>query len=152
LSLSFQFSLQKILDLRSRLEQEAGAELSGLKSLEAEAEEKLALQRQQRKVELDTWRNKIQGQLDLSELDACHRWLEKLDDAIARQQAIVEELRLAVERQTEEFLAARQKRKVLERLREHEYTRFWQEFLRKEQRELDDLAATRYVQREASSS
>ena len=37
--------------------------------------------------------------------------------------------------------------KVLEKLREHEYARFLQELLRKEQRELDDIGATRFVHR-----
>ena len=89
---------------------------------------------------------------DLDELDAYRRWLEVLDASIAQQQALVEELQLSVKRQTDEYLAARRKRQVLEKLREHEYERFCQELLRKEQRELDDIAATRFVQREASSS
>ena len=152
LALGFQFSLEKILELRERLEQQAAAELSRLKSLEAEEKEKLAMQRQQRQVQLEAWRNKIQGTLDLDELDAYRRWLEVLDASVAQQQALVEELQLSVKRQTDEYLAARRKRQVLEKLREHEYERFCQELLRKEQRELDDIAATRFVQREASSS
>ncbi len=150
--MGFQFSLQKVLELRERLEQQAAAELGRLKALEAEAKEKLLQQRQKRQVQLEEWRSKIQGVLDLDELDAYRRWLDVLDAAIAEQQVVVDELHQAVQRQTEEFLTARRNRQVLEKLREHEYARFLQELLRKEQRELDDIGATRFVHREASSS
>jgi flagellar export protein FliJ len=49
-------------------------------------------------------------------------------------------------------LAARRKREMLEKLKEKEYAEYHRELLGKEQRELDDIAATRFMQREAPSS
>jgi flagellar FliJ protein len=149
LSLHFQFSLQKVLELRQRLEQQAAIELGRFQSLENQAKKKLTLQEKERQEQLVAWREKNHGQLNIGELESYQRWLEVLDQAIARQEALAKELQASVKQQTDKYLAARRKRETLEKLREKKYAEFRQEVLGKEQRELDDLAATRFVQREA---
>jgi len=148
----FQFSLQKLLELRERLEQQAAAELGHLQSREAEARRKLAAQKQHRQQQLVQWRERNHGELDIGELEAYQRWLEVLDQGIFRQQAVVDQLQISVRRQTDEFLAARRKREILEKMREKEYAKWHEEVLGKEQRELDDVAATRFVRQEAPFS
>ncbi len=149
MSLHFQFSLQKVLELRQRLEQQAAIELGRFQSLENQAKKKLTLQEKERQEQLVAWREKNHGQLNIGELESYQRWLEVLDQAIARQEALAKELQASVKQQTDKYLAARRKRETLEKLREKEYAEFRQEVLGKEQRELDDIAATRFVQREA---
>lgn len=149
MSLHFQFSLQKVLELRQRLEQQAAIELGRFQSLENQAKKKLTLQEKERQEQLVAWREKNHGQLNIGELESYQRWLEVLDQAIARQEALAKELQASVKQQTDKYLAARRKRETLEKLREKKYAEFRQEVLGKEQRELDDLAATRFVQREA---
>lgn len=149
MSLHFQFSLQKVLELRQRLEQQAAIELGRFQSLENQAKKKLTLQEKERQEQLVAWREKNHGQLNIGELESYQRWLEVLDQAIARQEALAKELQASVKQQTDKYLAARRKRETLEKLREKKYAEFRQEVLGKEQRELDDIAATRFVQREA---
>jgi flagellar FliJ protein len=150
--LHFQFSLQKVLDLRSRLEQEAAVELSRLQTVVAEAKGKLASQEIQRRAQLHAWRDGIQGELDISKLGMHQRRLVALDEIIAQQQTLIKELQIAAEQQRAEYLAARRKRKTLEKLRESEWAKFQQELLGKEQRELDDVASTRFIRREVLTS
>jgi len=145
----FQFSLQKLLELRERLEQQAAAELGHLQSREAEARRKLAAQKQHRQQQLVQWRERNHGELDIGELEAYQRWLEALAEAISQQRALIDQLKESVKQQTEEFLATRRKREMLEKIREKEYAEFRKEMQGREQRELDDIAATRFVQQEA---
>ena len=148
----FQFSLQKVLELRERMEEQAAAELGRLQSLETEARKRLALQEDQRGQKLSAWREISQGALDIGELETYQRYLGMLDQNIVQQRALVHELEVSVEEQTNEFLAARRKREMLEKLKEKEYAQYHRELLSKEQRELDDIAATRFMQKEAPSS
>ncbi|NMB13222.1 MAG: flagellar export protein FliJ [Firmicutes bacterium] len=152
MSQHFEFNLQKVLELRYRLEQQAAAELGRFQSLESQARAKLTIQEKERQEQLAAWRERNHGQLDIGELEAYQRWLEVLDQVIAQQKALVEELQLSIRDQTDKYLAARRKRETLEKLREKAYAEFRQEVLGKEQRELDDIAATRFVQREAPFS
>jgi len=147
--MDFQFSLQKLLEVRERLEQQAAAKLGHLQLLEAEARKRLALKEDERERQLQAWREKNQGELDISELEAYQRWLEALAEAISQQRALIDQLKESVKQQTEEFLATRRKREMLEKIREKEYAEFRKEMQGREQRELDDIAATRFVQQEA---
>ncbi|NLJ85992.1 MAG: flagellar export protein FliJ [Firmicutes bacterium] len=147
--MSFQFSLQRLLNLQERLEQEAGIELARLHTLVSEAKHKLREQEKQREQQLAAWRERIQGDLDVNELELHHRWLAVLDEAIMRQEMAIEELQTAVEEQRAEYLTLRRKRETLDKLRENEYSKFQKDLLKREQRELDDIASTRFVRREA---
>lgn len=147
--MDFQFSLQKLLEVRERLEQQAAAKLGHLQLLEAEARKRLALKEDERERQLQAWREKNQGELDISELEAYQRWLEALAEAISQQRTLIDQLKESVKQQTEEFLATRRKREMLEKIREKEYAEFRKEMQGREQRELDDIAATRFVQQEA---
>ncbi len=152
MSSHFQFSLQRVLELRERLEEQAAQELGHLQSLEIDARRTLALQDSQRGQQLSAWREISQGVLDIGELETYQRYLELLDQEIDQQRALVQELAASVRQQTEKYLAARRKREMLEKLKEKEYAEYHRELLGKEQRELDDIAATRFMQREAPSS
>ncbi|NMB26156.1 MAG: flagellar export protein FliJ [Firmicutes bacterium] len=149
MSSSFRFSLQKILDLRQRLEQEAAVELGRILKLVADAEDELARQEIRRKAQLDAWRSGVQGELDISRLSLHQRGIAILDEEIEEQQALIEELQDAADKQRQSYLEARRKRRILEKHREKEMAKFRQEVLSDRQLELDDLASARFARREA---
>ena len=149
MSSSFRFSLQKILDLRQRLEQEAAVELGRILKLVADAEDELARQEIRRKAQLEAWRSGVQGELDISRLSLHQRGIAILDEEIEEQQALIEALQDAADKQRQSYLEARRKRRILEKHREKELAKFRQEVLSDRQLELDDLASARFARREA---
>ncbi len=149
MSAKFQFSLQKVLDLRQRLEQEAAVELGRILKLVANAEDELSRQEARRKAQLDAWRSGVQGKLDISKLSLHQRGIAILDEEIEEQLALMEELQEAAQKQRQTYLEARHKRRILEKHRDKELAKFRQEVLSDEQLELDDLASTRFARREA---
>ena len=149
--MTFKFSLQKILDLRARLEQEAAAELSRAQKLLHEAEILLQAQKSRREAHIQSWRENIQGQLDMAGLRLYQLSIAAIDERINRQTEVLNECQELVEKNRKDYLAARRRRKVLEKHKEKELVRFREEALRNEQKELDDVAGTRFARQEAAS-
>ena len=145
--MSFQFSLQRLLNLQERLEQEAGIELARLHTLVSEAKHKLREQEKQREQQLAAWRTHPRRS-DVNELELHHRWLVVLDEAIMRQEMASRNCKQQW-KSSELNISLFVEKRDPDKLRENEYSKFQKDLLKREQRELDDIASTRFVRREA---
>lgn len=139
----FVFSLQKVLDYRQRLEEQA---------IRAFAEAQRQLHNEQAVLEhLLLSREACLNlshrthRLTVEMLDVEQKYLSVLEERIQQQHQRIEEAKALLERRRQELIVAQRERKILERLREKQYELWRQELLRAEQKALDDLASVRAV-------
>lgn len=145
MSSGFQFRLQKVLDLRVRLEKEAAIEVARLESERLKAEKELRQLYRQREQLLIAWRQHTRGKLDTWELALHQRRVAAVDALMKQQEEALRDLMVRLQAQREILLQARCRRQILEKLRDKDYARFQQELRRREQRELDEIATERFA-------
>ncbi|HEV7180406.1 MAG TPA: flagellar export protein FliJ [Candidatus Baltobacteraceae bacterium] len=139
----FKFSLEAVLDVRKRLEDEK-------QQIVARKQRALDLSQNELKSLNDDFRlNSDRLRSEHRELDAeglrlHYGHLQFLDRAITAQIRVVAERRIELERARVELLEASKERKVVEKLKERRREAFVIEELRIEQNELDDGNARRY--------
>lgn len=140
----FIFSMQNLLDMKEKLEDqeknnfsranmrllEAEEELQGLKDRQAEAEEKL--------------RQKMIMVLDVGEIRRRENAVEILKMYVEQQRLVVRQREKELEVAKERLNEAMKERKTFEKLREKAFEEFIAEENRKEQKEVDELVSYRY--------
>lgn len=137
----FVFSLQKVLDYRQRLEEQA------IRAF-AEAQAELAHQQHRLRHLLD-WRQEClnrserRHRLAVALLDIEQTFLSALEEQIQLQRQRVAEAQHQVEVRRQQLIEAQRERKTLERLKEKQYEQWRLELLRWEQKQIDDLASMR---------
>jgi len=139
----FQFSLQRILDYRRQVRERIENEMEVLFArINAE---RLSLESCRREMEswADSLRDKESGQtLDLNEIRLIYRYIEALEQRIVEHLHTIQQLNRELEGKRNEYLAASQAEKIMEKLKEKEWTTF-AESLNKQERTLLDEAASR---------
>lgn len=140
----FIFSMQNLLDMKEKLEDqeknnfsranmrllEAEEELQVLKDRQAEAEEKL--------------RQKMIMVLDVGEIRRRENAVEILKMYVEQQRLVVRQREKELEVAKERLNEAMKERKTFEKLREKAFEEFIAEENRKEQKEVDELVSYRY--------
>ncbi|MCS6831648.1 MAG: flagellar export protein FliJ [Armatimonadota bacterium] len=139
----FEFSLQKVLDYRQRVEEQA------IRAF-AEAQAHLIRERamlHQLLIEREEClrRSQRRQQLAIELLDIEQTYLSALEGRIEAQRERVAQAEKVLQKKREALIEAQRERKVLERLREKHYEQWRQEMLHSEQKSLDDLATVRAV-------
>ncbi|MGQ9487795.1 MAG: flagellar export protein FliJ [Armatimonadota bacterium] len=139
----FVFSLQKVLEYRQRLEEQA---------IRAFAEAQRHLEREQAVLaelislrEQCLQRSSRAKRLAVEMLDVEQTYLFALEGRIEAQRQRVAEAEAVLEERRQALIEAQRERKALERLRDKHYEQWRQEVLRAEQQVLDDLATVRAV-------
>jgi flagellar FliJ protein len=143
----FNFRLQKYLDLKQQQEEFQRLILANAQAFYDEEQSKLAL--------ID---GKIDSLLDYSTtLRQIHLNIELLLLAESYHRVLLEQKKiqiLAVEEalgklvaERERFLSLQKERKLLERLRTRQYQQFYQDWLRDEQKALDEVGSSKYEAR-----
>jgi flagellar FliJ protein len=139
----FVFSLQKVLEYRQRLEEQAiraFAEAQAQLMHEQAVLHKLLIERE------ECLRRSHRCQhLSVELLAVEQTYLSALEERIARQRQRVAEAEKVLEEKRQALIEAQRERKTLERLREKQYEEWRQEWLRTEQKALDELATVRAV-------
>ncbi len=137
----FVFSLQKVLEYRQRLEEQAiraFAEAQAQLTHEQAVLHKLLIEREE-----CLRRSHRRQHLSVELLAVEQTYLSALEERIEQQRQRVAEAEKVLEEKRQALIEAQRERKTLERLREKQYEEWRQEWLRTEQKALDDLAAVR---------
>ena len=141
----FNFRLQKYLNLKKQQEDIQRSVLSGAQAAYEEEKRKLALIDRRIEALVDYSKTLRQLYLNIEMLllaDTYHAALasEKEVQSVSVEEALA---RLTVER--EKYLALQKDRKLLERLREKLWQKFYQDYLREEQKTLDEIGISNYA-------
>ena len=140
----FIFSMQNILSMKEKIEEQEKAEYSQVMMRFNEEQDKLnELIERQSMAEVEL-KNTINEVLDVREIREKEDFLEIIKMYVKEQQLIViaceEEVRQARDRLNE----AMKDRKIYEKLREKAFEEFIQEENKREQKEIDELVSYRY--------
>jgi len=83
---------------------------------------------------------------------AYHAYLQRLSDGIARQVAIIGEIKDRETKKQDELLEAMKKRQILEKLKDQGLDRYNQMMLNKEMNFIDEIAVNRFVRKTIQKS
>ncbi len=143
----FQFRLQVVLDIKEKLLEEKLLELSKVqRGLQEAIQKQKTLERYQMEIN-DALLNVFQSgnDLDLVEVQRYKDFINKLIVDISNQKVVVQNITKVLELKRKEVNEVLKEKKVLEKLKENQKKKFYQEFEQYERRELDDIASSRYA-------
>ena len=130
----FQFSLDKVLDVRWTAEEEAKRHYAAAQQVLSEQEEMLYLLRQEKRTLLEV------PERSINRMQVQHWYLMELD----RQTSLVEEQlfhsKQAVEQALGEYITAQKERKVLDKLEERQKEEYDMKEKQIEQKMLDEMS------------
>ncbi|MBS4760775.1 MAG: flagellar export protein FliJ [Clostridium sp.] len=143
----FQFRLQVVLDIKEKLLEEKLLELSKVqRGLQEAVQKQKTLESYQMEIN-DALLNVFQSgnDLDLVEVQRYKDFINKLIVDISNQKVVVQNISKVLELKRREVNEVLKEKKVLEKLKENQKKKFYQEFEQYERRELDDIASSRYA-------
>ncbi len=140
----FIFSMQNLLDMKEKLEEQEKNNYSraNLRLLEAEEEWEM-LKGRQRAAE-EELREEMEAVLDLEKIRERKEAVEILKMYVRQQELVVRQREKEVEVARRRLNEAMIERKTFEKLREKAYAAFLEEENQKEQKEVDELVSYRY--------
>ena len=144
----FRYRMQNILDVKSKLEEQAKLEFALANRALQEEEEKLEILKQRKQAYKDEIVRLLQETLQLDRIKKNEQASKTMDELIAVQLLQVRAAERKVEIARTKLQAVMQERKTHEKLREHAFDEFMQEENAKESKEIDELTSYRYGQQE----
>ncbi|MGI6036925.1 MAG: flagellar export protein FliJ [Limnochordia bacterium] len=138
--LGFTFTLQKVLDLKQKLEDELSLRLAEQERKLAQAQEqlrRLEAQQANQLQELEALQRRSALAMDLIAL--YHQHLLYLRECQQTQATYIEALRRERDQRREELVQVSKERKALEKLKEKQFQAYQREMLRQEQKQLDEI-------------
>ncbi|MDD6036252.1 MAG: flagellar export protein FliJ [Lachnospiraceae bacterium] len=140
----FRYSMQSLLVMQQKLEDQAKAAYGAAKLRLNEEEEKLGLLQKKRDEYVNEKRDVMTKRLDVPKLNQLQRAVEVTDDRIIRQKQNVKKAEIALRAAEERLLEAMTGRKTQERLKENAFEVYRQEMNIEEQKEIDERTGFRY--------
>ena len=143
----FQFRLQVVLEIKEKLLEEKLLELSKVqRGLQEAVEKQKTLESYQLEIN-QALMNVFQSgnDLDLVEVQRYKDFINKLIVDISSQKVVVQNISRLLEIKRREVNEVLKEKKVLEKLKENQQKKYYQEFEQYERRELDDIASSRYA-------
>lgn len=142
--MAFKFKLEKVLEYREQLEEQAMQALAEARQAEENEEARLCSMQDELMVQQDSLHRNI--------TDANERWLTAsfitaLQDDIKKSRARLVALKEETSRCQSELIIKAQERKLLDKLKSKQAERYAEEEKLKEQRENDETATIRYQQK-----
>jgi len=98
----------------------------------------------------DILRGKQVKNIDVLEIKNCQDYIPVLNERIKQQEEKTEDSRLEMERVRSKLLEIMKKRKILEKLKTRHYQEYMREFLREEQKQIDEMATIGYVHKDSA--
>lgn len=144
----FRYRLQKVLNIKLKLEDQAKQEFSTARMLLIQEEEKLEALLERKRGYEDRARELLSGVLNVQEIETNKNAILTMDGYIADQRMHVEKARRRLESARERMTVAMQERKTQETLREKEFEEFLREENRAESKVIDELTSYTYGQRQ----
>ena len=148
----FRYSMQSLLVIKQKLEDQAKAAYGAAKLRLSEEEECLAALQRRREEYVEEKRQVMATRLDVPKLNRLQMAVEAMDDQIARQKQNVKKAEMAVRAAEERLVESMTERKTQERLRENAFEVYRQEMNAEEQKEIDERTSFRYGTTEAEEA
>ena len=148
----FRYSMQSLLVIKQKLEDQAKAAYGAAKLRLNEEEERLLAMQRKREEYVEEKRQVMATRLDVPKLNRLQMAVEAMDDQIARQKQNVKKAEMAVRAAEERLVESMTERKTQERLRENAFEVYRQEMNAEEQKEIDERTSFRYGTTEAEEA
>ena len=148
----FRYSMQSLLVIKQKLEDQAKAAYGAAKLRLNEEEERLQAMQIKREEYVEAKRQVMATRLDVPKLNRLQMAVEAMDDQIARQKQNVKKAEMAVRAAEERLVESMTERKTQERLRENAFEVYRQEMNAEEQKEIDERTSFRYGTSEAEEA
>lgn len=137
---TYKFKLEKVLEWREDGEkQEAKAFAVIINELQGQEEalEKLKITYEKIKADILKLRN-------INEIKQQYMFKQMIENQIEAQLILIENTKLKLEKQRLELLEAQKNRKIMEKLKEKDYSLYQENMLLAEQKELDEMAVLKH--------
>lgn len=144
----FRYRMQNILDVKSKLEEQARLDFAIANRALQEEEEKLETLKNRKQAYEDEIVALLQETLQLKRIRENEQASKTMDELIAAQRLQVRAAERKVEQARTKLREVMQERKTHEKLRERAFDEFVQEENAKESKEIDELTSYRYGQQE----
>ncbi|MBQ8798203.1 MAG: flagellar export protein FliJ [Lachnospiraceae bacterium] len=148
----FRYSMQSLLVIKQKLEDQAKAAYGAAKLRLNEEEELLLSLQQKREAYVEEKREVMANRLDVPKLNRLQMAVEAMDDRIIRQKQNVKKAEAAMRVAEERLVESMTERKTQERLRENAFEVYRQEMNAEEQKEIDERTSFRYGVNEAEEA
>ena len=140
----FRYSMQSLLVIKQKLEDQAKAAYGAAKLRLNEEEERLEALYVKRESYVEEKRQVMSTRLDVPKLNRLQLAVEATDDKIVRQKQNVKKAELALRAAEERLVESMTERKTQERLRENAFEVYRQEMNAEEQKEIDERTSFQY--------
>ena len=140
----FRYSMQSLLVIKQKLEDQAKAAYGAAKLRLNEEEERLEALYVKRESYVEEKRQVMSTRLDVPKLNRLQLAVEATDDQIVRQKQNVKKAELALRAAEERLVESMTERKTQERLRENAFEVYRQEMNAEEQKEIDERTSFQY--------
>ena len=140
----FRYSMQSLLLIKQKLEDQAKAAFSAAQQRLNEEEERLVMQERKREAYLEEKREVMAGKLDVPKLNRLQSAVENMDEQIVYQKQAIKKAELALKAAQERLVESMMERKTQERLRENAFEVYRQEMNAEEQKEIDERTSFQY--------
>lgn len=130
----FQFSLQRVLEYRMTLEDQAKARFANVQRMINQTEQEIVELGHEKRDMMDV------REFNLGRLQVQRRYLAELDNEIMAAQSRLRDLHSEHQQALNEYVEAQKERKVLEKLRDKQKEDYQLEANHEEQKQLDEMA------------
>lgn len=140
----FRYSMQSLLVIKQKLEDQAKAAYGAAKLRLNEEEERLYALQRQREAYVEEKRQVMANRLDVPKLNRLQLAVESMDDRIIRQKQNIKKAEAALHLAEERLIESMTERKTQERLRENAFEVYRQEMNAEEQKEIDERTSFQF--------
>ena len=148
----FRYSMQSLLLIKQKLEDQAKAAFSAAQQRLNEEEERLAAMQRKREAYLEEKREVMAGTLDVPKLNRLQTAVESMDEQIVSQKQNIKKAELALKTAQERLVESMMERKTQEKLRENAFEVYRQELNAEEQKEIDERTSFQYGVRDTEEA
>ena len=140
----FRYSMQSLLVIKQKLEDQAKAAYAAAKLRLTEEEEALLSLQRKKETYVEEKRQVMLSRLDVPRLNRLQLAVEATEDQIVRQKQNVKKAEVAMHATEERLVECMTERKTQERLRENAFEAYRMEMNAEEQKEIDERTSFRY--------
>ncbi len=148
----FRYSMQSLLLIKQKLEDQAKAAFSVAQQRLNEEEQRLVMMEKKREAYLEEKRGVMAGKLDVPKLNRLQSAVENMDEQIVYQKQAIRKAELALKAAQERLVESMMERKTQERLRENAFELYRQEMNAEEQKEIDERTSFQYGVRDTEEA
>lgn len=145
----FEFKLDTVLKLRTRIEEQRQQELRQAQHLRDEALRQLEYRRAQQDEAVNAYRQRVFGSLDLVSMIDYHRYLAWLKEMVVLDEAHLRACEAKVADARSRLIEASKEKKIVDKLKEKAYREYQVAELHADIAFLDELGTSRFNRQEA---